>query len=72
MIDVKDIYARDYITGEPIPLSNILLEMERRIEALEEENVATTNNLLELAYDYDMLRTESDASWLNPEDRVDI
>lgn len=60
MTDVKDIYATDFITGEHIPLSDILLEMERRIEVLEEENIATTNNLLELAYDYDMLKLEKE------------
>jgi len=53
---LEDVYTTDVITGEKIPLSDILLEMERRIEILEAENVATTNNLYELANDYDMLK----------------
>jgi hypothetical protein len=53
---LEDVYTTDVITGEKIPLSDILLEMERRIEILEAENVATTNNLYELANDYDILK----------------
>lgn len=56
MTKIEDIYTDDYVTGERVSLSSILLEFERRIEALEEENVATTNNLLELAYDYDQIK----------------
>lgn len=71
-MNIEEIYATDYLTGERLPLKDILLEMERRIDLLEEENVATTNNLLELAYEYDMLKTEYDPSWIPVSSRVDI
>lgn len=57
---IEDVYTTDVITGEKISLDWILREFERRIDLLEEENVATTNNLYELANDYDMLKQAVD------------
>lgn len=60
-MNIEDIYTIDVITGEKISLDWILREFERRIELLEEENVATTNNLYELANDYEMLKQVVDS-----------
>jgi hypothetical protein len=59
-MNIEDVYTIDVITGEKISLDWILREFERRIELLEEENVATTNNLYELANDIDTLKLSVD------------
>jgi hypothetical protein len=58
---LEDVYTTDVITGEKVSLDWILRELERRIDLLEEENVATTNNLYELANDYEMLKQVVDS-----------
>ena len=60
MINLNEIYVVDSITGENVPLGDILLQMEDRLERLEEENVATTNNLYELMNDLDEVERKVD------------
>jgi hypothetical protein len=61
-MNIEDVYTIDVITGEKISLDWILREFERRIELLEEENIATTNNLYELMNDVDSLKLATE-SW---------
>ena len=60
MINLNEVYVVDPITGENIPLGDILLQMEDRIERLEAENIATTNNLYELMNDLDSMKLSAE------------
>jgi hypothetical protein len=60
-MNIEDVYTIDVITGEKISLDWILREFERRIELLEEENIATTNNLYELMNDVDSLKLATES-----------
>lgn len=61
MINLNEIYVVDSITGENVPLGDILLQMEDRLERLEEENIATTNNLYEIMNDLEGLERRVDS-----------
>ena len=61
MINLNEIYVVDSITGENVPLGDILLQIEDRLERLEEENVATTNNLYEIMNDLEELERKVDS-----------